>query len=426
MTFGDKTRLHGHRDADTAVHAPSMAPHYHGYPARPSTTGRIYHGIGVDIPAAGRPMMERLHQAFTEPFQGITSAGVAETSLFPLQATGNSMAAAVEAARSYLATLRRSDFRRFAQQSMDSPDRRRWINAFPDWMPTGVYLADLTADELAAALLVMEVSLSTHGFTQMRNAMKINQALGEFINRAKDSMCEYGFFFTLFGEPASGAPWGWRLMGFHLVIYCTFVGDQMVLTPSFVGAEMAVIDAGPYAGVSVLQEEQRRGLELATSLSASQRNRAVLYRSMLSKDLPKELAGLDGRHIAGAGRDNRIIPYEGVPAHALTAGQRENLLALINLYVGRLPEVHRKIQMQAIAAKIDESHFAWIGDPDRTPFYYRIHSPLILIEFDHHSGVFLANDDPQSFHIHSIVRTPNGNDYGEDLLRQHYAAFAHK
>jgi hypothetical protein len=24
-------------------------------------------------------------------------------------------------------------------------------------------------------------------------------------------------------------------------------------------------------------------------------------------------------------------------------------------------------------------------------------------------------------HIHVVVRTPNGNDYGKDLLRQHYA-----
>ena len=28
-------------------------------------------------------------------------------------------------------------------------------------------------------------------------------------------------------------------------------------------------------------------------------------------------------------------------------------------------------------------------------------------------------------HIHTVVRTPNGNDYGRDYLRQHYAQFAH-
>jgi hypothetical protein len=28
--------------------------------------------------------------------------------------------------------------------------------------------------------------------------------------------------------------------------------------------------------------------------------------------------------------------------------------------------------------------------------------------------------------IHAVVRTPNGNDYGKELLRQHYKEHAHK
>ena len=28
-------------------------------------------------------------------------------------------------------------------------------------------------------------------------------------------------------------------------------------------------------------------------------------------------------------------------------------------------------------------------------------------------------------HIHVVVRTPNGNDYGKDLLRQHYERHPH-
>ena len=45
---------------------------------------------------------------------------------------------------------------------------------------------------------------------------------------------------------------------------------------------------------------------------------------------------------------------------------------------------------------------------------------MIFIEFDHHAGVFLTNAEPAKFHVHTIVRTPNGNDYGIDLLRLHY------
>lgn len=67
------------------------------------------------------------------------------------------------------------------------------------------------------------------------------------------------------------------------------------------------------------------------------------------------------------------------------------------------------------------------GDPTGSDdvFYYRIHSPVIFIEFDHQGPVALPGPRNVAIrdHIHSVVRTPNGNDYGKDLLRQHYEAF---
>jgi hypothetical protein len=80
--------------------------------------------------------------------------------------------------------------------------------------------------------------------------------------------------------------------------------------------------------------------------------------------------------------------------------------------------------MDEVRAHLPETHFSWIGGfGDEDAFYYRVHSPVILIEFDHQSGVFLDNDEPERFHVHTVVRTPNGNDYGRDLLRQHYERF---
>jgi len=59
------------------------------------------------------------------------------------------------------------------------------------------------------------------------------------------------------------------------------------------------------------------------------------------------------------------------------------------------------------------------------PFYYRAQSPVVLIEFDHHPGIVFDNEQPTRHHIHTIVRTPNGGDYGADLLRQHHERFDH-
>jgi hypothetical protein len=47
----------------------------------------------------------------------------------------------------------------------------------------------------------------------------------------------------------------------------------------------------------------------------------------------------------------------------------------------------------------------------------------VLIEFDHHPGVAFDNVVPSRNHIHTVVRTPNGGDYGVDLLRQHHELF---
>ncbi|MFO0502072.1 MAG: DUF3500 domain-containing protein, partial [Acidobacteriota bacterium] len=51
-------------------------------------------------------------------------------------------------------------------------------------------------------------------------------------------------------------------------------------------------------------------------------------------------------------------------------------------------------------------------------------------EFDHQLPVGLrhlskAPNLPDHEHIHTVIRTPNGNDYGKDLLRQHYARSRH-
>jgi len=83
-------------------------------------------------------------------------------------------------------------------------------------------------------------------------------------------------------------------------------------------------------------------------------------------------------------------------------------------------------------AHIDETYFGWdqwdasLGPDDL--FFFRIHSPVIIIEFDHQGAISLPNsrsDIPIREHIHTVVRTPNGNDYGKDLLRQHYEQHAH-
>ena len=252
--------------------------------------------------------------------------------------------------------------------------------------------------------------------------MRLNRTLGEIVNDYADTLTEWMYFLTIFGEPHTEHPWGWQLSGHHLDINCVFVGGQMVLTPTFMGAEPSFAERGAYAGTEVLTAERAGGYRFFAGLSSAQRGEATLYPSMLSRDLPHDLGGLiDGRHLGGAGQDNKIIPYAGMAAKDLSTEQVSRLRAAVEPYLDRLPDGPRAAKLAEFDDRIGDTWFAWIGgdDPDG-PFYYRIHSPVILIEYDNHGGIFFTNDEAEPFHTHTIVRTPNGNDYGKDILRQHY------
>ena len=107
------------------------------------------------------------------------------------------------------------------------------------------------------------------------------------------------------------------------------------------------------------------------------------------------------------------------------------MLDLIAEYVGNNRDGHSKTKMDEVKFFLNETNFTWIqGDKADDPFYYRIYSPVILIEFDHQSPVFIYDKTkpypgPVKTHIHTVVRTPNGNDYGKDLLKEHLET-AHK
>ena len=88
-----------------------------------------------------------------------------------------------------------------------------------------------------------------------------------------------------------------------------------------------------------------------------------------------------------------------------------------------MAEGHAKVKLEDLKKHLAKTYFSWIGAiDDEAVFYYRIHSPVILIEFDHQASIAmpsLKGKGPTRQHIHTSVRTPNGNDYGKDLLRQH-------
>ena len=349
-----------------------------------------------------------------EPFKGVTTNGTVMTGLFPVRRTGVSTAPVRRAADRFIGTLTPAQRAR-TLYTVDDTEWRKWNNVHR-YERQGVSFREMSAPQREAAFALMRAALSARGFETSRNVMRLNGYLAEL----KKNFDEYGedlYNLTVMGTPSETEPWGWQLDGHHLIVNYFVLGDQVVMTPAFAGSEPVVATEGKYAGTKVLQDEQNAGLAFFTSLDESQRKLAVL-----------EPAKTRNNSLAQAFRDNLVLDYAGIRGDQLTEPQRRQLLSLIGLYVGAMPEGHAKIRMEEVRAHLPETRFAWIGTADRDGvFYYRIQSPVILVEFDHQTPVALGTrgGPPTREHIHSVVRTPNGNDYGKDLLRQHYEAHPH-
>lgn len=368
--------------------------------------------------ALKKRFMEREHDAISEPFVGVRTSEGLQPDLFKIEATGESTAAIAAAGDAFLKSLTPAQLLH-SQFAVDDREWRRWFNVdHAIYQRQGTSLREMSVDQKAAARHLMATTLSARGLALTDAIRKTDQTLKE-INNGAMHLDEELYFFTLMGIPSTTEPWGWQVDGHHLVINAFILGDQIVMTPSFLGAEPGIAKTGKHAGNAVLQSEQNDGLTFMQSLSAAQQKAATLSSEKRRNDIQAEAVS-----------DNAVVDYAGVSVATFTDGQKQQLLALAEHYIGNLRDGHAAIWMQQIEEHLDETWFAWIGGTDdEAVFYYRIHSPVILIEFDHQGPVgtrsLHSDRQPIRDHIHTIIRTPNGNDYGKDLLRQHLEQHPH-
>ncbi len=353
----------------------------------------------------------------TGPFKGVTTDGEIVPDLYSIRSTGVSTEPVRIAAEAYLAALD-AEQRAVTQYAVDDDEWRKWMNIH-QYLRQGVSFRDLSDAQRGAAMGLLRASLSAKGLKLSEDIMKLNTTLAELNG---DNFVEYGedqYTITVMGTPSATEPWGWQMDGHHLVINYFVLGDQVVMTPAFWGSEPVLATAGRHAGTWVLQEEQDLGLKMLHALNDDQQAQAVLNPV---KDTDYDIAAFF--------QDNLELDYAGVSVSTFSELQRMQLMELIGLFVGNLRDEHAAIRMSEVAEHLDDTYFAWIGgNDDGTVYYYRIHSPVVLIEFDHQTPIGLTHLHPRGVpyrgHIHTTVRTPNGNDYGKDLLRQHYAMHPH-
>jgi hypothetical protein len=357
-------------------------------------------------------------EGLAAPFRGITTNNDALPGLFQISPSGVSTEPVRNAAEKFIASLNNVQLAK-TMFPVDDIQWRKWMNQH-FYVRQGVSMQEMTATQRDLAFGLMRASLSTRGFELTRNVMRLNETLAEL---ADDPVFlgEWLYFITIMGRPSRTEPWGWQFSGHHAIVNFFVLGDQVVMTPLFLGSEPVRAPSGKYQGVVVLQQEQKDGLEMVRALTGTQQQKAILSFTKTGNN-----------NLTEAFKDNVVLEYAGIQAKDLEGPARKQLRDLAQLYVSNMDDGHARVKMNEVEKYIEDTWFAWVGDTqDNSVFYYRIQSPVILIEFDHQRPANLAKfakdpTVPTQQHIHCVVRTPNGNDYGKDLLRQHYLTHPHE
>ncbi|GAB4049134.1 DUF3500 domain-containing protein [Spirosoma litoris] len=331
-----------------------------------------------------------------------------------------------DAANVFLGTLT-PEQREKTTFAFDNEERFNWH--FVPRERKGLPLKQMTPEQRKAAMAMLKTTLSLQGYEKATSIIDMENVLRVIDNRPPNDVYRdpENYSFTVFGDPATNTPWSWRIEGHHLSLQFVAVeGKVLAQTPTFFGSNPGVLkfDSSmadkrmsdprvkdlPQKGRAILKLETEKAFALLKTLNTDQRKLAILapvaYPEMVTSN--KRKASLE--------------KMDGVKMADMNAEQRKLFLDLIQTYLANYRITLAKQQLDKLKkAGLDEIRFGWAGDltpelGDGKGWYYRIHGPTILIEYD--------NSQTNANHIHTVVRDLT-NDWGEDLLQEHYKNVSH-
>ena len=307
----------------------------------------------------------------------------------------------VAAAAEFLASLDAGQRARAQLDFGDTAERENW-----HYIPrprAGLALKDMDPEHREHAFALVASGLSQAARAKVRTIIALEEILGQIEgpNRrfARDPEL---YYVSIFGIPGAEL-WGWRFEGHHVSLNYTLVqGRTLGPMPIFFGANPAQVRHGAQKGLRALEEEEDLGRELLHALDGEQKRVAII-----SAEAPADIITRNLPHVRNE------VEKKGLSWIRMTPAQRQLLKALVEVYIGRLPEEVAAVEMGRLEkADLGESCFAWAGVEERGgAHYYRIQGPTFLAEYD--------NTQNDANHIHAVWRDL-GNDFGEDLLRRHY------
>ena len=230
---------------------------------------------------------EEHKQELAAPVTGVTTNGVL-AGLFPIRQTGVATRPIRVAAEAFLNGLRKEQR---TKTSVPVNDRQwRIWNSFPVPAPAdGVSFEEMSERQRELAFDLFRASLSAEGLQKTTAVMKLNETFAELRPNEPGRYGQWKYWMALMGTPSDREPWGWQLEGHHLVINYFVLGDQVVMTPTFMGSQPVEAETGKFKGTVALKDEQDKGLKLFTSLTLEQRAKDTVRNEEAAMDT---LAGI--------------------------------------------------------------------------------------------------------------------------------------
>lgn len=364
-------------------------------------------------------------------------------------------------ARAFLATLS-AEQRKQAVYPLDDAERFVWY--YTPHERKGLPLKQMNPAQRQAALALLKTGLSDQGYEKATGIMDLENVLRVVENRPPNDTYRdpENYYVTIFGDPDTENPWSWRFNGHHLLLQFVSVlgpessdrsrpgpesassssrdrsslgtvstdrsgpGRVLAQTPTFFGSNPALLrnDPGmadtrmadprlaklPQYGKELFKPETERAFALLKTMTPEQ-----LKQVMVAPVAYPEILTTNERSVS-------LQKTDGLRLADMTAAQRTLFMELLQTYLTNYHVTLANQQLDKLKKSgLDSLRFAWAGDitpklGDGKGWYYRIHGPTILIEYD--------NTQSNANHIHTVVRDLT-NDFGEDLLREHYRTSNH-
>jgi hypothetical protein len=342
-----------------------------------------------------------------------SSTGESSTST-SASTTAETISGTAAAAEAFMATLSDEQVEQLVYGYDDETKTTSWSN-FPVTFVerAGLNLDDLTEEQRAAAMTVLEALLSDEGYGTVTDIIGGDEFLLENSTSTEDSLGQY--YIAFFGDPSDSDAWELQFGGHHLGINATLDGSAGSITfaPTHLGSQPAVYTDADGDEVQPLAGMYETAFAFYDSLTEEQK--AQLYQGEEVGDL-----------VCAPGGACDYPTGTGISGADLTDEQRQLLLDVIANWVGLSDEETTATALAEIEATLDDTFVAWSGATvyDMTQgsgIYLQISGPDVYIELSDQQGS--AGADVEGYvtagwgHIHTIYRDPS-NDYANSVTQE--------